>query len=66
MNRQGWQQVISLVLVAPLLLFLIVFFAFPLVTMMKSAVSDAVAARAHPATASRLRDGIASALQPKK
>lgn len=45
------KQVISLVLVAPLLLFLVVFFAFPLVTMMKSAVSDPVAARALPATA---------------
>jgi putative spermidine/putrescine transport system permease protein len=45
------KQLISLVLVGPLLLFLIFFFAFPLVTMMKSAVSDPVAARALPATA---------------
>ncbi|PSH64837.1 ABC transporter permease [Phyllobacterium brassicacearum] len=45
------KQVISLVLVAPLLLFLVFFFAFPLVTMMRSAVSDPVAARALPTTA---------------
>ena len=51
MRQDSSKQVISLVLVAPLLLFLVVFFAFPLVTMMKSAVSDPVAARALPATA---------------
>ena len=51
MRQDCSKQVISLVLVAPLLLFLVVFFAFPLVTMMKSAVSDPVAARALPATA---------------
>ena len=45
------KRVTSLALVAPLLLFLIVFFALPLVTMMKSAVSDPVAARTLPATA---------------
>jgi putative spermidine/putrescine transport system permease protein len=43
--------VVSVALVAPLLLFLIVFFALPIFTMMKSAVSDPVAARALPATA---------------
>jgi putative spermidine/putrescine transport system permease protein len=45
------KQVISLMLVGPLLLFLIFFFAVPIITMMKSAVSDPVGARALPATA---------------
>jgi len=44
------RQMVSLALVAPLLLFLIVFFAVPLFTMMKSAVSDPVATSALPAS----------------
>ena len=52
MSQAGLRkQLISLTLVGPLFLFLVFFFAFPLFTMMKSAVSDPVAARALPATA---------------
>ncbi|MBA8881029.1 ABC transporter permease [Phyllobacterium myrsinacearum] len=50
------KQMVSLALVAPLLLFLIVFFAFPLFTMMKSAVSDPVATQALPASTNALSD----------
>jgi putative spermidine/putrescine transport system permease protein len=44
-------KLIGLALVAPLLLFLVAFFVWPLVTMMQGAVSDPVAARALPTTA---------------
>jgi len=51
-NRSGLnKRLISLMLVGPLFLFLVAFFAVPLVTMMKSAVSDPVAAQLLPATA---------------
>lgn len=50
------RQLVSLALVAPLLLFLIVFFAVPLFTMMKSAVSDPVATSALPASSIALSD----------
>ena len=52
MNRSGLnKRLVSLMLVGPLFLFLVLFFAVPLVTMMKSAVSDPVAAQVLPATA---------------
>lgn len=50
--KPRYGRLVPLLLVAPLLLFLVVFFAMPLATMMKSAVSDPVAARALPETAS--------------
>jgi putative spermidine/putrescine transport system permease protein len=46
----------SLLLVAPLALFLVFFFIAPLFTMMKSAVSDPVASRALPTVTSALKD----------
>jgi putative spermidine/putrescine transport system permease protein len=46
----------SLLLVAPLALFLVFFFLAPLFTMMKSAVSDPVASRALPTVTSALKD----------
>lgn len=46
------RSVVSLALIAPLSLFLVVFFAAPLYTMMSAAVSDPIAARALPNTAS--------------
>ena len=52
MNRSGLnKRLVSLMLVGPLFLFLVLFFAVPLVSMMKSAVSDPVAAEVLPATA---------------
>lgn len=51
MNEQHWQKLKSFALVAPLALFLLVFFVIPLFTMMKEAVSDPVAAKALPLTA---------------
>lgn len=45
------QKLRSFALVAPLALFLLVFFVIPLITMMKEAVSDPVAAKALPLTA---------------
>ncbi|WP_370645487.1 ABC transporter permease [Phyllobacterium pellucidum] len=52
MNRSGLnRRLVSLMLVGPLFLFLVLFFAVPLVSMMKSAVSDPVAAEVLPATA---------------
>jgi len=45
------QRLTSLVLLAPLLAFMLVFFVVPLVTMMTSAVSDPVATNALPRTA---------------
>jgi putative spermidine/putrescine transport system permease protein len=51
MNAEGHRRsIVSLALVAPLTLFLIVFFAAPLYTMMSTAVSDPIAARALPNT----------------
>ena len=50
-----WKQAASLLLVAPLALFLVFFFVAPLATMMKSAVSDPVASRALPTVASALK-----------
>jgi len=44
-------RLVGLALVAPLLLFLVAFFVWPLVTMMQGAVSDPVAARTLPTTA---------------
>lgn len=41
----------ALALVAPLVLFLAIFFAWPLVSMLKEAVSDPVGSRAFPLTA---------------
>jgi putative spermidine/putrescine transport system permease protein len=52
MRQRG--SLVSLALVAPLALFLLVFFAVPLYTMTVSAVSDPVAARALPQTAARI------------
>ncbi|NTS33858.1 ABC transporter permease [Phyllobacterium sp. BT25] len=52
MNRSELnKRLVSLMLVGPLFLFLVLFFAVPLVSMMKSAVSDPVAAEVLPATA---------------
>jgi putative spermidine/putrescine transport system permease protein len=48
------QRLTSLLLVAPLLAFMLVFFVVPLVTMMSSAVSDPVATNALPQTARAL------------
>ncbi|WP_200960730.1 ABC transporter permease [Rhizobium sp. Root708] len=50
-----WKQAASFLLVAPLALFLVLFFVAPLATMMKSAVSDPVASRALPTVASALK-----------
>lgn len=50
------QRLKSIALVAPLALFLLVFFIIPLVTMMKGAVSDPVAAKALPLTAQSVGD----------
>ncbi len=50
-----WKQAASFLLVAPLALFLVLFFVVPLATMMKSAVSDPVASRALPTVASALK-----------
>lgn len=50
-----WKHATSLMLVAPLALFLAFFFLAPLFTMMKSAVSDPVASRALPSVASALK-----------
>ncbi len=50
-----WKQATSFLLVAPLALFLVLFFVAPLATMMKSAVSDPVASRALPTVASALK-----------
>lgn len=50
------RRVRSLVLIAPLVLFLLFFFIAPLVTMMQAAVSDPVASRALPTVAAALRD----------
>lgn len=47
-------KLVSLGLVAPLALFLVVFFAMPLYTMMAAAVSDPIAARALPRTAASI------------
>lgn len=47
-------RVVPLALMAPLLLFLLFFFAIPLYTMMKSAVSDPVASQVLPQTASAM------------
>ena len=49
------QRLRSLLLLAPLLAFMICFFAAPLVTMMTSAVSDPVATNALPRTARALQ-----------
>ncbi|WOC17061.1 ABC transporter permease [Pseudochrobactrum sp. MP213Fo] len=51
MNELQRQRLKSFALVAPLVVFLLVFFVIPLVTMMKEAVSDPVAAQALPLTA---------------
>lgn len=51
------QRLRSLLLLAPLLAFMICFFAAPLVTMMTSAVSDPVATNALPRTARALKRG---------
>ena len=48
------QRLTSLLLLAPLLAFMLVFFVVPLVTMMSSAVSDPVATNALPQTARAL------------
>jgi len=48
-RKRSW--LVSLALVAPLVLFLIVFFGAPLYTMVSAAVSDPIAARALPHTA---------------
>jgi putative spermidine/putrescine transport system permease protein len=48
------QRLTSLLLLAPLLAFMLVFFVVPLVTMMTSAVSDPVATKALPQTARAL------------
>ncbi len=48
-------RAVVLALMAPLLLFLLFFFAVPLFTMMKSAVSDPVASQALPQTAAAIR-----------
>lgn len=55
-------KLVSLGLVAPLALFLVVFFAMPLYTMMAAAVSDPIAARALPRTAASIGawDGVAA------
>lgn len=50
------QRLKSLALVAPLALFLLVFFIIPLVTMMKESVSDPVAAKALPRTAQAVKN----------
>ena len=52
-ERRG-RSLASLALIAPLALFLVVFFAAPLYTMMSAAVSDPIAARALPKTASEI------------
>lgn len=54
---ESWvrKQAASVLLVAPLALFLLFFFMVPLVTMMKSAVSDPVASQALPTVASALK-----------
>ena len=49
-RRRSW--LVSLALVAPLVLFLVIFFAAPLYTMVSAAISDPIAARALPHTAS--------------
>jgi putative spermidine/putrescine transport system permease protein len=51
MNPDKRRTLVSLALVAPLALFLVVFFVAPLWTMMAAAVSDPIAARALPQTA---------------
>jgi putative spermidine/putrescine transport system permease protein len=51
-RRREW--LVSLALVAPLALFLLIFFAVPLYTMTVSAVSDPIAARVLPRTAARI------------
>lgn len=58
MTRQPWlsKRIKSLALIAPLALFLALFFLAPLVTMMKTAVSDPVASSALP-TVSAALDG---------
>lgn len=63
MRSEGRRRTfVSLALVAPLALFLVVFFAAPLYTMMAAAVSDPIAARALPRTAEAIRswDGAAA------
>ncbi|MDR0252683.1 MAG: ABC transporter permease [Brucellaceae bacterium] len=56
MSELQRQRLKSFALVAPLALFLLVFFIIPLVTMMKEAVSDPVAAKALPLTAHAVKD----------
>jgi len=62
MNPDKRRTLVSLALVAPLALFLVVFFVAPLWTMMAAAVSDPIAARALPQTAAVIsgRDGAAA------
>ncbi|CAN7573503.1 ABC transporter permease [Rhizobium sp. LjRoot30] len=57
MTGQSWfsKRAKSFALIAPLALFLIFFFAAPLVTMMKTAVSDPVASRALPTVSGALQ-----------
>ncbi|HHZ09488.1 MAG TPA: ABC transporter permease [Rhizobiales bacterium] len=56
MRSEGRRRTfVSLALVSPLALFLLVFFAAPLYTMMAAAVSDPIAARALPQTAEAIR-----------
>lgn len=51
-RKRSW--LVSMALVAPLVLFLIVFFAAPLYTMVSAAISDPIAARALPHTSSAI------------
>lgn len=51
-RRRSW--LVSLALVAPLVLFLVIFFAAPLYTMVSAAISDPIAARALPRTAAAI------------
>ena len=58
MSRQPWfsKRLRSLVLIAPLALFLLFFFVVPLLTMMRTAVSDPVASNALPTVSVALKD----------
>ncbi len=56
MSEPARRSLTSLALIAPLALFLLVFFAAPLYTMMSAAVSDPIASRVLPNTASVIGD----------
>ncbi len=66
MTQNMWltKRVKSFALIAPLAIFLVFFFLAPLVTMMKTAVSDPVAASALPTVSAALQDWDRASIPP--